>query len=78
MTDTRLIASFATRYHAYMTADSESSRRVWQDLYVISADELGLLDSDHVPLRDARAEKKRRDDDAFASYCARHPAMGDQ
>ena len=81
MTNRKPIVTFAVAYHNWHQAiqeGNENGQIVYQDMLVDAADALGLADDEMHGLRDHRAEKKRRDDDAFAAYCARHPAMGDQ
>lgn len=71
MNQNRLIARFATAYQSLNEATAtgnESSRLVWLDIYVDCADQLGLQDEDHIPLKDARDEKRRRDEDFMANY----------
>jgi hypothetical protein len=75
------IVTFAVAYQGYHQAiqkGDDNGRIVYQDMLVTAADTLGIDNREMSGLADHRAEVKRRHDDAFASYCARHPAMGDQ
>jgi len=71
--NTRLICRFATAYASMVTAAAErreDGRLVWQDIYVQTADELGIKDEDHHGLKECRAEVERRDEERYDKFFA--------
>ena len=76
-TERKLAVTFACAYQSMHEATQdgrEDSRIVWQDIFVDTADKLGLQDDDMHGLKDARDEKRRRDDDWMANYRAERDA----